>query len=168
MMAWKIKSTSNFPLVILLLPLLHIHCWYQYMSVFKQIIMIFPHQGILLFLLLNIDIFLLYIPFESGWVMNKMSIDISLQNKLTTFFQGAVLGHSTEFLKGSLGKMCGQDCCRRSPRGRRRAEERWERVKQSPTTPVKMSHEQGLILMGQTQYRWICGAHWIDQEVLWC
>lgn len=104
MVAWKIKYTNNFPLVILLLPNLYIHHWYQYISMFKQIIMIFPYQEILLFLLLNIDIFSASHVFAGRWVMNKMSIDTSLQNKLTTLFQRAGLGHSMEFLKGLLGK----------------------------------------------------------------
>lgn len=40
--------------------------------------------------------------------MNKMSIDTSLLNKLTTLFQRAILGHSTEFLKTSRKDFMGK------------------------------------------------------------
>lgn len=139
MVAWKIKYTSNFPLFIALMPHRHIHRWYQYLSVSRQIIMIFPCQGFLLFWWLIIDIFLLHIVFGSGRVMNKMSINTSLQNKLATLFQkkGA----------GVLNRVC-----QRIPR-----KDAWARLLQEIT--------ERLIPMARTEFPWICGTHTIIRKV---
>lgn len=93
--------------------------------------MVFPCQGILLFLLSHIDVFLFHIIFGSGWIMNKMSIDTFVWNKWTTLFQRAVLG--------ILERVYGWHCCKRSVSDRRAKASVWS----SQTAPGETSPEQG-------------------------
>lgn len=141
MAAWKIKYTCNFPLVIAPMPHLHhIHHWYQYLPVFKQIIMIFPSPRVFTIFVVHYWHFFASYHFWKSWVMNKMSIDTSLWNKSATLFQ--------EKGAGTLNRVS-----QRIPR-----KNVWARLLQEIT--------ERLIPTARTQFPWICGTQ-NYQEGLW-